>query len=283
MSTGEHPLVVDRSFDSDAEYASYLIHKRAYEEAARRFAGKAVCDWGCSIGYGTGMLLSTAASVDALDTSPRAVAIARERLGPLGVKVHLLQGARSPYPDRTFGGVTSFQVVEHVDDVPAYLREIHRILAADGAALFTTPNSLLRLHPGQKPWNPHHVREFSAQQLDAMLRPHFSSVQILGMFGRGKVDMIERARVTRARDAAQAWLPPEWRVRVRAVCIDAVKAVLPARVLSSLRQLRDNFGEEPSQRSNRRGNYDHSLSTEELYYADKNLEGALDLLAICQP
>jgi hypothetical protein len=85
MSTGEHPLVVDRSFDSDAEYASYLIHKRAYEEAARRFAGKAVCELGLPASvYGTGMLLSTAASVDALDTSPRAVAIARERLGPLG-------------------------------------------------------------------------------------------------------------------------------------------------------------------------------------------------------
>ena len=54
----------------------------------------------------------------------------------------LLPDGRLPYPDRTFDAAVSIEVVEHVEDQFAFLRELARIVKSDGWVVVTTPNVL---------------------------------------------------------------------------------------------------------------------------------------------
>src|SRR3546814_14268249 len=70
-----------------------------------------------------------------------------------------------PYPAASFDVVLSFQVIEHVLDDDAYLREARRILKPGGTLVVITPDRKNRLLPGQKPWNRWHVREYGMSDL----------------------------------------------------------------------------------------------------------------------
>jgi len=83
------------------------------------------------IGCGTGAnleLLSKFGEAEGVDVSTEALNFCRAR-GLKSVK----QGAAEnlPYDDRSFELVTGLDVVEHLDDDVAGLREMHRVLRAD--------------------------------------------------------------------------------------------------------------------------------------------------------
>src|SRR3546814_14320183 len=54
-----------------------------------------------------------------------------------------------PYPAASFDVVLSFQVIEHVLDDDAYLREARRILKPGGTLVVLTPDRKNRLLPGR--------------------------------------------------------------------------------------------------------------------------------------
>lgn len=75
-----------------------------------------------------------------------------------------------PFRTSVFAAAVSFQVVEHIWDPLAYLRELAR--CTHGPVLISTPNRPVHspgLPPGGRPDNPFHVREFDAQELSALL------------------------------------------------------------------------------------------------------------------
>ena len=221
LQAEQHPLVDDQTFLSIEEVVNYLVHLRAYEEAARLAAGKAVLDVGCNVGYGIQVLASTAASVAGIDVSPQAVQAAQQRLGSTA-DIRLYDGVQCSFTARSFDVATSFQVIEHVSDYQAYLSEIIRLLRPDGLVVFTTPNARIRLDPGMKPWNEFHVREFNHSELKELLSTWFEAVEIRGLFGKDELYQIERNRCERARVAARSQ-PSRPRPTLRAV----VKRVFP--------------------------------------------------------
>lgn len=159
---------------------TYLQSLAAYEYAARSAAGRVVVDAGCGEGYGTALLADTAALVVGVDRDPQAVAWAA---GKYGVSERLAFVAADadalPLAGGSAGLVCCFQVIEHLPDPVAFLREVRRVLAPGGALLLTTPNLLVA---GARP-NPHHVQDFSPATLDALLRQVFDEVELLGVFG----------------------------------------------------------------------------------------------------
>ncbi len=193
-------VMEDAYQSSDAAYAVYMLHIATYRYALPHARDARVLDLGCGSGYGTSMLRDVARSAVGVDVSPEAVAHAGERYGRDGLSFRTIDPARPlPFDDASFDLVTSFQVIEHVEDVDAYLAEARRVLAPGGTFIVVTPDRRLRLFPLQKPWNPWHLVEYDAAGLEKVLRRAFGEVSVSGMGGRPELIGIETRRYARMR------------------------------------------------------------------------------------
>jgi len=94
-----------------------------------------ILDVGCGTGANL-LMLSQYGDAEGVDLSEDALAFCRER----GLdKVRLGAGEELPYEDGTFDLVTAFDVVEHMDDDLAGLREMRRVLRPGGRVLLFVP------------------------------------------------------------------------------------------------------------------------------------------------
>jgi SAM-dependent methyltransferase len=274
LQSEQHPIIASSNFASIEGFAVYLIHLRAYEEAGRLAAGKCAIDWGCNDGYGLEVMLSFGCTeFYGMDISPTAIQAAKARLG--AGKLIRCDGRDAPIRSGAVDLVTSFQVIEHISDRDQYLTEIARVLKPGALAMFTTPNAAIRLYPDMKPWNEFHVREFLHDELASVLKPHFSRVEVKGLFGAEELHRTELERCDRARQAAlnpKVAPDPLWR--------HAMRTVFPAFVVRFIRkQLAHRKQIAP----------DKCLpitlppwSTSDLSYRTTDLSSALDFMAVCE-
>ena len=86
------------------------------------------------------------------------------------------------FGDESFDFVITFQVIEHIDDDAAFVREIARVLRPGGRLILTTPNAPMSLT--RNPW---HVREYRIDELRRLLSEAFSAVETHGVFGNERV------------------------------------------------------------------------------------------------
>ena len=94
-----------------------------------------ILDVGCGTGANL-LMLSQYGDAEGVDVSEDALAFCRER----GLdQVRQGAGEELPYDDNTFDLVTAFDVVEHMDDDLAGLREMFRVLRPGGHALIFVP------------------------------------------------------------------------------------------------------------------------------------------------
>jgi SAM-dependent methyltransferase len=94
-----------------------------------------ILDVGCGTGANL-LMLSQYGDAEGVDISEDALAFCRER----GLeKVKLGAGEELPYDDGTFDLVTALDVVEHMDDDLAGLREMRRVLRPGGRVLLFVP------------------------------------------------------------------------------------------------------------------------------------------------
>ncbi len=173
---------------------------KAYAALAGEGRGKTILDIGCSLGHGTRLLAEGARAVAGLDAGERPLQEAsRQKAG--GRIIYTRGDARLlPFPDGTFDLVAAFHLIEHLkpDVLSALLRETRRVAADNGTVCFVTPNRRFRLRPFQPPFNPEHLREYTARGLRRELAPVFSDIRIFGLRGRPWIEAIERARVRRS-------------------------------------------------------------------------------------
>jgi SAM-dependent methyltransferase len=181
--TGERP---GRGENFDYDEARHLA---AYRYALTLAAGKRVLDAGCGEGFGTQLLADVAAAVVGVDYSAGAIACCRRTwLKPNLSFLQLDLTHPGGYAD-TFDLVINFQVLEHIRDEIPFLEGLKARLAPDGQLLLTTPNRLKSFSE-----NPYHVREYTAPELEPLLRRVFGTVVLLGMHGNDKVTRFDAAR-----------------------------------------------------------------------------------------
>jgi ubiquinone/menaquinone biosynthesis C-methylase UbiE len=94
-----------------------------------------ILDVGCGTGANL-MMLSEFGEAEGVDVSPDALNFCRER-GLQNVKLGAAESL--PYEDHTFDLVTALDVVEHIDDDVAGLREMRRVLRPGGRLLLFVP------------------------------------------------------------------------------------------------------------------------------------------------
>lgn len=278
LQENEHPLVFSDRFESIEAYCLFLMHMRAYEEAAQRSTGLAVLDLGCNNGYGTSQIAASSASVIGCDVSESALSDARKRFP--NIDFRRIDGLSLPFADGQFDVVISFQVIEHVDDTAVYLAEICRVLKFPGTAIFTTPNAAIRLDPGMRPWNRFHVREYRAHELSQTLRETFVEVNLRGLFASEELYQIEYRRCQRALEMNRQPLRPLPPQRIRSYVTAFVKEHFPVWAVNRLRRLKEKprtTVAEPQLDPE----VQRRFSTSQLHYAEGDLDRALDFMAIC--
>lgn len=273
LQAEKHELIDGKSFHSKEEYVLHLMHQSAYVLASRMVDGKSVLDLGCNTGYGTQILSRSAKRVVGVDVSHGAISAAKQKHGKVGIDFQLIDGKKLPFADGEFDVIVSFQVLEHIVDYDVYLNELKRVLTHAGIVVLTTPNSVLRLDPGMKPWNPFHVREFTHSQLKSLLDNYFTSVQISGLFAKEELYETEKARTARARAAAR-FHQKRWSDPFRAL----LKKTLPASVLALIGALKASGSNGPTEFD---AAFVERFGVEDFFYRPDELDQALDFLAIC--
>jgi SAM-dependent methyltransferase len=146
-------------------------------------AGLRVLDWGCGSGFNCQWLRREAGAREVLgfDASPDAVDLARQSFPGLDFRVADACDPALNLRPGSWDRILSCEVLEHVPDMPAFVANLRRHLAADGAAFVTTPNRpVFSLGYEPSPVNKEHVKELNHDEFVALLRPHFSRVEVYG-------------------------------------------------------------------------------------------------------
>ena len=141
-------------------------------------------DAGVGEGYGAQALLDAGArAVTALEFDPTTCRHAATTYPGIDIVQANLDAL--PLRSGAVDAVISCQVIEHLWDLPRFLRECRRVLRPGGAVVVTTPNRLTfspGLGRGERPVNPFHVEEFDAAQVGALLvDAGFADVRTLGL------------------------------------------------------------------------------------------------------
>jgi len=259
--TGER--IIADNLKSKEDYLLYLRHLFAYEYA-REIIPKAsvILEVGCGEGYGTSLLSKYVTEIIGLDTNKETIIHAQKKYETANCYFVLYNGEKIPFEDCTFDGVVSFQVVEHVKDDKEFVLEINRVLKKDAVFICTTPNREYRLRPGQKPWNPFHVREYYAFELENLLKPVFRETKILGIRGNEEVQGIEINRLKQN--------------PVVSLDIFNLRRFLPNFIRRSLITIISKAKERKGQKENLRAKY----SIKDFYVVNDVSQG-LDILGIC--
>jgi SAM-dependent methyltransferase len=148
-------------------------HFARYWWASRFASGRRVLDAGCGTGYGSKILVEAGATeVIGIDIS--APVIEAARVTARGAELRVGDIADLPLGDDSVDLVVCLETIEHVEAPERALDELARVLAPDGLLVLSSPNR--DVYP---PGNPHHLREFTPDELREELRKRFRRVELM--------------------------------------------------------------------------------------------------------
>ena len=186
--TGERTLP-----DVPEENYWFRRHLVVYRWVAERCAGRRVVDMACGEGYGSALIAQSAAEVIGVDANPEAFEHARLRYRAPNLRFEraLVEDFVDGAP---YDAIVFLQTIEHVTDPAALLERFASLLAPGGVAYVTTPNRLTLAPPGaERSDNPWHLREYTPDEFEALVRPAFGSIELLGLFHARKLRVHELA------------------------------------------------------------------------------------------
>jgi len=126
----------------DEDNALILLEEPVVHAWLSDVAGLRVADVGCGTGRHTAWLTAAGARVDAFDCSPGMLARARAKTPADRVTFHEHMFPRPlPARDSAFDVTLLALVADHLADLPAAFRELHRVTRPGGRVIFTV------LHP----------------------------------------------------------------------------------------------------------------------------------------
>lgn len=145
-----------------------------YRYASCFTKGKSVLDVGCGCGWGLLQIADKVATAWAIDLYDEPLQIASERFKNIPhIKVKKANAEKLPFKDKTFHISICFEVIEHLEDPEACLREIERV--THETALFSTPSKRYWGNPvGARAR--YHKKHFEKEELHSLLAKHYKEV-----------------------------------------------------------------------------------------------------------
>lgn len=177
---GERPVFEK---EADGLHGIFTRHKARYKFIVEQLTANGswgkVLDTGCGTGHGSHILAEAGCSVIGVDIAPDAIEYALNHRERDDIEFLVMNCEKLDFPEESFDGVASVEVLEHVPDYESYVKEISRVLKKGGRFVLTTPNVD---YPGAFgiTTSHYHVKEFTYDDLMETLQPHFSKVEIYG-------------------------------------------------------------------------------------------------------
>jgi SAM-dependent methyltransferase len=138
---------------------------------------RTVLDVGCGLGYGTALvgMFGQPDRLLGVDTDAGSIAFAKENrsLGSMGIKF-----TQSDFlaVNSSFNVIIAFEIIEHLKNPVGFIEHVWQLLSQDGILLLSTPNKKITSPFTKTPLNPHHIHEFTHDELYPLLRRHFPRV-----------------------------------------------------------------------------------------------------------
>jgi len=159
-----------------------------------------VLDWGCGTGFNCEYVIRKYGAKRALgiDISKPTVEYARKQYPDCEFQVGDVCDSDLDVGVRQWDVIICCEVFEHVSDVNALLDGIARHMAPGGVAFITTPNKpVFSLGFEPSPVNRTHIREYTLDEFEKILRAKFPSVVMSGQRFRSNVMELRREAVLR--------------------------------------------------------------------------------------
>jgi len=177
----------------------YLIHVFAYFldcQYIKKNNYQKVLDYACGDGYGSYFIANSCkqSQIIGVDIDNDALTIAKEKY-----KLNNLQFKHISEIDGKFDFICAHQIIEHVDDVNAFLYNLKNLLNPAGMLIISTPQREYRLNDEQMPWSFGHKREYTKHEFENEIKSVFPNAQIYQMSGDKDLLSIEYQRVANAR------------------------------------------------------------------------------------
>lgn len=172
---------------SDQEWLppwTVLEHEARYVFAAKYLTGRHVVDCACGCGIGSEYFIKAQpASFHGFDAEPQAIERARKSLAARDGVFVVADALSLPISDGGMDVFISLETIEHIKDDISFVKEAARVLKPGGFFICSTPNRYVT-NPGtgieDRPWNQFHVREYTPDELRALLEPWFVVSQSFG-------------------------------------------------------------------------------------------------------
>jgi SAM-dependent methyltransferase len=178
------PLTGERTVPGlPSENYWFRRHVAAYRFARRLVRGRVV-DAGSGEGYGSA-LLARHARIVGLELDPAVVAHAGRRYR--GVPFVRADLCHPPLADGSTDAIVAVQVLEHLHCAEGFVEASRRALGPGGVLVISTPNG--ETFP---PGNPSHVHEYSAEELEGLLRERFHHVRLAGVRHAPQLALLDR-------------------------------------------------------------------------------------------
>jgi ubiquinone/menaquinone biosynthesis C-methylase UbiE len=179
----QQTLVTEQFGNTANAYLTSAVHAQGadlkmLQQIAQRYTAPRILDLGCGAGHVSFAVAPSANQVIAYDLSEQMLAVVAQAAGErqLGnIQTQAGPAEQLPFPDGAFDLVMTRFSAHHWFDVPRALKEIHRVLGADGTAVFVdivapeAPLSDTTLQAIELLRDASHVRDYRISEWGAML------------------------------------------------------------------------------------------------------------------
>ena len=239
----------------------YFQHQRIYTFCQEFVKNKNVLEFGSGYGSGAYRLSKFAREVLAIDIDWRSINESPRRFKRDNLQ--FIRGdAESFKPPKKYEVIVALQLIEHLKNPDKFIKNICFNLTNEGLLILSTPNALTQSFNE----NPYHYREYSAGELRKLLGKYFKNVRLSGLFGDKKVIEYEIKRRL-AVERVFGW--DRWGFR----------KLLPGRLKQKIFDIFAFIRMLLSKGSRKKW---HNFSESNYLIKDKELNQAIDLIAICK-